>query len=536
MTGTPAYGRLRDVNTTSIEDAARLGCEAMQDIFNPDDDDRPYMISYVRPKVALTESVAFEGHLPGRHLNALLNAEAAFGVAVDEAAIRKHRRALLFSYSGPVPLPLNRRPADGPLTTLQAHNVREGFHGLTALARYRADSAARELAEASIAAIFALWDPDGGWNMRRLEGEYGVTLADRHENFVRTLPRAIGPLVKYYRCTRSAPALELAVALKNKLLRDHFSADGSYAIERQGTHGHSIACVLSSLAQLAELTRDPALFERVRAFYDNGMWQLRDDIGWVVEKTGESRIARPDVGESNSTGDLIETALILGRQGRDEYFEDAERMLRCHLLPSQLRDIGFVAVPPNPRNLDAKRDVARRVRGSWCFPAPYGHEPLELDGFDAVRFHLDVVGGVVGSLCEVVRDATRKDAAGHHVNLLFDHETEAVRVESVYTQGSFTVTLLEPGPLWLRIPSWLSPETVTVHGLRGRMRVSGQRLLFPAQPVGVPLKLTCDLPVREIVLRHRTRRIRVRLHGDAVTAMDNFGADLTFFPAPDPAV
>lgn len=83
-------------------------------------------------------------------------------------------------------------------------------------------------------------------------------------------------------------------------------------------------------------------------------------------------------------------------------------MLRCHLLPSQLRDVGFIE--------DA--EIADRMLGGWGFPAPYGHEPLEL------RY---------------------------------------------------------------------------------------------------------NLPVREILLHHRTRDIRVRLCGDSVVAMDNFGADLTYF-------
>ena len=34
---------------------------------------------------------------------------------------------------------------------------------------------------------------------------------------------------------------------------------------------------------------------------------------------------------------------------------------------------------------------------------------------------------------------------------------------------------------------------------------------------------------REIALQHRTRQIRVRLQGDEVMGMENFGADLTFF-------
>jgi len=32
-----------------------------------------------------------------------------------------------------------------------------------------------------------------------------------------------------------------------------------------------------------------------------------------------------------------------------------------------------------------------------------------------------------------------------------------------------------------------------------------------------------------LVLQHRTRAFRVRLRGEQAVAMDNFGADLTFF-------
>jgi len=402
-------------------------------------------------------------------------------VVLNEQAIEKHRRAAFFAFSGPVPLPLERR-----LVSFTAHNVREALHALHALVRYRGDDKARQIAEACLAAIFDLWGPEKGWNLDRLQGRYGIAVTDNNENFVRTLPHAIGPLVKYYRATGYEAALDLAIVLKDKLCKDHFPEDGTYHIELQGTHGHSIACVLCSLAQLAELTRDVFLIDRVKAFYDNGMWQLRDELGWVVEKTSQSSIDRPDTGEVNSTGDLVETALILGRWGFTQYFEDAERILRCHLLPSQLRDTGFIADPPNPDGADGKRNVAGRLRGAFGFPAPYGHQPFELTGWEAVFFHLDIVGGAVGSLCEAYRDATRFDDAGHHVNLLFDYETDAIKVESFYTHGALTITLKKPGPLWVRLPSWVRPETVTIEGLTGTRRFAGFYPFVVQQPVGVP--------------------------------------------------
>lgn len=533
MKDVPHYGRLKDVNTTNMTDAIRLGCLTMQRVFNRDDNDSIFMASRARPDPELYMSAIYDGHLPGRHLNALLNAEAATGVSLDEEAIQKHRRAAFYSYSGPVRLPMGRPRVGGDLVNLAGHDLREGFHALYALVKYRNDDEARRIAEESIAAVFELWNPDDGWNLQRLEGGLGINIMDKSENLTRTLPRAIGSLVKYYQATGYDPALELANVFKDKLLADHYLPDGAYSIERLGTHGHSIACDLSSLAQLADLTNDKALMDRVRAFYDKGMWDLRDEIGWVVEKTGQSRIDRPDYGEGNSTGDLVETALILGRWGHPEYFEDAERMLRCHLLPSQLRDVSFIESQPNPDNVDGRREVAERITGGWGFPASYGHEPLELDGMDAVLFHMDIVGGVVGSLCEAYRAATRYDETGHHVDLLFDHETDAITVDSNYTHDALTVTLKKLGPLRIRIPSWVPRDSITVEGVGQPERYDGSYLVVADHPAKVPITLQYDLAASEILLRHRTRNIRVVLRGDSVVAMDNHGADLTYFPALD---
>ena len=86
MKDVPHYGRLKDVNTTNMADAIRLGCLTMQRVFNRDDNDSIFMVSRARPNPELSMSAIYDGHLPGRHLNALLNAEAATGVSLDEEA------------------------------------------------------------------------------------------------------------------------------------------------------------------------------------------------------------------------------------------------------------------------------------------------------------------------------------------------------------------------------------------------------------------------------------------------------------------
>ena len=285
---------------------------------------------------------------------------------------------------------------------------------------------------------------------------------------------------------------------------------------------------MSSLAQLADLTLDSPLMNRVRAFYDNGLWGIRDALGWVIESSLPD--APSDLGEVNNTGDILETALILGRWGYPEYYHDAERILRGHLLPSQLRDISFIEDPPNPDNVDGKRDVAARHCGAFGFPAPYGHAPL---GETLISFNMDIVGGAVGSLCEAYRAATQFDQAGHRVNLLFDHETDAIRIESPYTHPALRIWVKRPGPLFVRVPPWVDPETLEIGGVSGTPRFTNGYLLIAEPPVNQMLSLEFPLPLQEIVLKHRARQIRTLFSGDQVEAMENFGADLTFFESLD---
>lgn len=524
--------KLDDINTTDIRDAIRLGCRTMSSVFNADDNDLPFFGAHVRPHPPALAWSDFhaESHIPGRHLNALLAAESVVGVEIDERVIEKHTRAAFLSYSGPVPLPLNRETMDGAPIRLISHNVREGFHALHALLRYRNCERAKELAEGSIDTILERWDPDEGWDGDYLEKKCGLKIWGTVDNTYRDgniligLGRSVGPVVKYYRATGYGPAVELAIRLKDKMLQDCFWEDGHYDAERFGHHAHSITSSMSSLAQLADLLQDSTLLDRVKTFYDNGLWHFRDDVGWASEHAEGGD--RHEMGEMNTTGDIVETALILGSWGYTQYYEDAERIVRCHILPSQLRDISFCKAGENPDDEDRLRDVPNRLYGAFGFPAPYGHTPLGVDG---ICFNLDVVGGTVGSLCAAFESIAQFDEVGHRVNLLFDYETDAIKVESPYTHGDLHVHLKRQGPLFVRVPSWVKAEQLVVTGTDHTPIFNNGYAFFSQPPVNRPIVMRFPLSEREIILKHKTRDIRVRFRGDAVDAMENFGAELTFF-------
>lgn len=231
--------RLADINTTDIADAIRMGCEVMGRVFNPEDENRPHFACQLWPETRFGFFWPHsDGHVPGRHLNALLNGEDALGLRIDDDVIDNHARAAFFSMEGPIPLPLTRSSYEGPVENFNPHNMREGFHALHALAAFRDSEPALDLAKRAIAFTFDHWSADDGWDWAYIEGECGVINADKRmlkdfgtmvdsPTFITGLGRAIGPLVKLYRTTGHGRALELAVVLKDKAVGEFFLPDGA---------------------------------------------------------------------------------------------------------------------------------------------------------------------------------------------------------------------------------------------------------------------------------------------------------------------
>lgn len=516
---------LENVNSTDLLDAIRLGCRTMGQVFNRDDNDIPFMSSCVWPKARFSYSAYHaECHIPGRHLNALLTAEALCGVEMDEEVIRKHAEAAYFSFSGAIPLPLNRMAKDGKpvghLVHFVDHNIREGMHALYALSRFRKDERADRLMRQVIEFIQEHFLSGFSWDDTVTKNPQ-VSMAE-NPFFIAGAARAIGPLVKYYRSSGYEPALHLAQQLANEA-RKHYPENGAFDQKRMGTnHAHSVTCTLSSLAQLGDATGDMALLSHVKAFYDNGLQQLCNELGWAPELTDATEVWR---GEVNTSGDIVECALILGRHFGKKYFEDAERMVRAHILPSQLRDISFIAEPENPDGDDRLRDVAQRHLGAFGFPAPYGHQICPGNG--EISFNMDIVGGGVASLCEVYGACTRLENGIHHVDMFFDSRTEAMQVISPYEDEVLRIVPYVAGPIFIRLPSWADG---TVYQGNPRWEVLEDRLYIPRAEAGREIAIPFPLTEREVTLHHSTLTLKARLKGDRVLCMENPGTEFTFFP------
>lgn len=389
-------------------------------------------------------------HVPGRWLNALLAAEAVGLYQPAPSTIATLREWTMLAFGGPVALPRNIDTESlQPLPSVELHNVREGLHALYALIHFRDDTAARELALACIAVVETYFQ-DGVWRHAQFEADSGLDGTAGADwtpaRFTLTLGRAIGPLVKLARDCDIPEAGALAERLGRYAVENVYLADGSFDLARHGAHIHSVTSVLSSLAQLADFTGDAELMDRVEAFVEHGLPVVSLDFGWSVEILGSGRY----VGEGNNTVDIVETLLILARRD-PRYFERVERILRSHLLPSQLIDVGFISDELTGDN--GLRKLANRSLGTFGFPLPYGHE--ESPG-GVIAFNWDIVGGVVAGLCEVVRAQVTISDDQAEVDLLLDSSTALLSVRGPY-DGAETV-IIDAGPVidrvLVRLPSW----------------------------------------------------------------------------------
>jgi hypothetical protein len=533
---TSATTKLRDVNPTSLTDAITLGCHAIGNAFDASDNDTPYFLAFARPRPFFGFSRLFsDANVPGVKLLGLLNAERALGTPIGEEAFEKLRKTVYFSLSGPVGLPLNRETKSGPLVNFGAFNLHAALGALNALIAFRGEERAHAAAERCIAAMLDLWKPETGWDAARLKQAYGVVLIENGggtPTIQRSVPLfpgiggSIGALANYYATTRSPAAWRLVSILRDIVVSEYLNERGDYDPARMGPSSRWAIRIMQVLSQVASATQDADLMARVKRLYANGVKQLTNEFGWSTEP-----IERYTLDTDGAPSEIVESALrFASATGDAGCYQHAEQVLRGRLLPSQLRDVSWIAPSPASPDRDEDRDVAQRLKGSWGFPAPYGHKAVNDTVWgNRVPFLQDVVGFVVTSLSAALENATEYARGEHRINLLFDRTTDAIVVHSPYTGDGLRFELKRPGPVLVRLPPWINRDKLQIAGGVALSRLENGYLRLTPQRREVVLRF--PLTQRQTELPYRGETVRVRLKGDQVTQMDNFGADLTFFDA-----
>ncbi|MEX2186789.1 MAG: dockerin type I domain-containing protein [Pirellulales bacterium] len=341
-------------------------------------------------------------------------------------------------------------------------------------------------------------------------------------------PFLVYSLVKYHEATGHQPTLELAKELRDLAFYRRFPTTATGVPWSSFAHMHEVVGEMAAYSRLALVLGDTDMMNRVRVRYE----ALRNigflSTGWVPETYGRNS----DVGEANNTGLLIETALNFGQFGWTEYYDDAERFTRGQLLPSQLLDTSFVVPNTNPAN-DGQRDIPNRVRGAFGFAAPYGHvatkNPYYTGGYFA-----DITPGAVVTLSEVKRAAYAYRSGMHEVNLLFDADTDKIKIVSPYPHGDkLIVTPKVAGDVRIRLPSWADragiAASLVAQGLSYQFDGDYVRVVGPA--TNKAFYVAMPLATQQETVALNGRAITIQWRGDSVAAMSRMGTPLPFFPA-----
>lgn len=451
-------------------------------------------------------------HNVGRTIDGLLLGNAVVGKSVPEELLNTMRRYLFASLDNPTHLNGAYSIRERRLQ-FHAHDVREAILSLTALMRYRDDEEARKRGIALLERLRQLILPDGTWNVDEVSrfpdlahGHFSEQIKENGKLFniaCWTRGRWIMALCKYYRLTQDARALELAERLVRLVRKVSFREDGTIQ-PTEFPHTHSITGTVHGLIDYGQLAGDEETREHGRRIYDNGLSAVSASYGWSTEAAwGDPKL--PNRGEVNNTGDMVQAALLLGRSGLPHYFQDAERRICGHLLPSQCTD------------------------GGWGFPGPNDRE-----GGVGVRSVFDITAGAIQALCETALTLVVPNPSGVQINMPMTNWIGPASVESrLPDKWQLNVTVAKSGNVSVRIPSWAQRDKVqvTTAGQPRRPVFNGTWLNVESLSAGSLLTVTLPLVEREEMEQVNHQPYRVLWRGDQVVAISPSGKVEPIFPS-----
>lgn len=444
-------------------------------------------------------------HNSGRALHGLTMAEAVTGEKMDPVIIADLSRYLLGLFSAGDGLPGDTDTPTGK-RVVSLHNLREALNGLTALLK-RGDDRADAPARLLVRTLRGSLDDGGRLHTDRLPPYVGAYTHPPHME-----GRAVDALVRYYRVSGDDVALETARLITEFSLQHCFTEKGDLT-EQAGTHGHSINVLVTGMIDLAGETRDAALCARARRAFDVGLARFNSSFGWSREGLHRNVLR----GEANNTGDLLRGALLLGPAGYPEYYGRAERILRGHLLPSQLRRVERFSNNAAAAE-DRLRSLASRVRGGFGIPTP---NDLQVEPTAPLCIY-DITSGAVDALCETWHAALQTGAGEVRVHLLFGAERDGVSVRSELSrEGRIVVDDHSGRDLQVRIPAWVSASdiSVQVNGKAAAPRLADSYLHIAG--TGSAQSVIVQFPLREerTVETMAGQAFTIDWRGDQIVAM-----------------
>jgi hypothetical protein len=523
-------GQAASAAPLTLEQSLRLAGQNLLAILNPEDNYLPYWNLAVSPDYKASLIRWWPAHNIGRWWDAMLRLEDAIGFEIPkaiEAAMLKNVRRF---FDNPDRICLN--PSRGPLNApagheeieWDLHSLREGMLALNALARWRKDDWAAAMGREMIESLDEKLRDDGSWDLQKFDACQKRGKAVIHNTDpCDTHGRLLEALVWFFETTGDSAALRLA----DRIAQFHFAkttqADSAINPAAKADHTHSYLGTLRGLLLYGRLTKQHQYIDRVAAAY-------RVNVPRVVHESGYTshNMVRESIGETTSPGDAAQLALWLYQAGYAEFLDDAERLVRARILPSQIR----TTPPLQPQVNDGKdphKDLSKRIIGGYggCHAHPHG-------GKQAVT---DVTSADVHTLVDIYKHVVA--SAGGALYVLFHFDYEDPRIQVVCRRGKTAQLSATPkiaASVALRVPIWTPRDSVRVRidNKTYRPVFAGQFAWTGKVPAGTHVEMQYALPERRAKEKDLGAEYEIFWRGDDVVGVRPNTSFYPFYPDAPP--
>ena len=511
----------------TLKQSMELAGENLLYMLSPDFDWLPFWSVSIDRDLRAKANMGGPGHNVGRWWDALLRLEAATGFALPdplEAAMLRNLGRCLDN-----PFVLSGRIYGEHAGSVFFHSQREVLLALAGLVRYRDSGWAAEQGARMVRALDRYIRANGTWDLdslRKIAASHGITFKayefapHEHEGVYLTHShgRLLEALLEFYTATRDEATLALALRLAQYHLVHSTRPDGSVPAGAP-LHTHSLFGTYRGLLRFGQLTRQQEYVERIARTYAATVRTRVKQSGFISHDWGcDNR------GETTSPGDAAQLALGLAQSGYPEYLDDAERLARCRILPSQIT----TSLGLTPREDDARDGYAHL-------------DPRALGAFGGMHRHphgetlptTDITAADLHTLCDLYTHIAERTELGLRINFHFDYEDEAVRIVTDRQKtGQIILQPKVPGPLWIRIPGWTPVASVrlAINGESRSQTWMGRFLRVARGDENATVQIEYELPVATRFETTDGVEYQISWRGDEIVAIWPNTDFLPFYP------
>lgn len=511
----------------TLKQSMELAGENLLYTLSPDFDMVPFWSVSIDRDLRAKANMGGPGHNVGRWWDAMLRLEAATGFPIPD----RLQDAMLGNLARCLdnPFGIAGRIHGEYAGSVFYHSQREVLLALACLVRYRHSDWAAEQGGRMVRALDRLILADGRWDsdrIRKTAAQHGITpkpydfAPHEHQGVYLTHShgRMLEALLEFYVATGDEATLALAARLAHYHLQHSTLADGTVP-PGNPLHTHSLFGTYRGLLMFGRMTRRHEVVERIAKTYAATVRPHVKPSGFVAHDWGHD-----SKGETTSPGDAAQLALWLAQSGYPEHLDDAERLVRCRILPSQVTEpLGLT--PRENEDRDSCRDLERRVLGAFggMHRHPHG-EALPTTDITAADLH---------TLCDLYTHIVEHTELGLQVNFHLDYEDEDVRIETDRTEtGRLILHPKSRWPMLVRVPGWTPAESVRL-SVNGEPRPNtwiGNSLFVPRMDGRAAVHVEYGLPATTIPETTDGVEYHISWRGDEVTGIRPNTDFLPFYP------